>query len=244
MTEASSQTNNARSPPLSRSLSPALCISPSAGCPRTPRHCDRAAATLRPRPRARQRSPPPHARRSAPRASATPGLDPVFPQRHLYCPLTTATVHLVLPSPSLRGGAPHTYPRRCHPQPPGRDEEARGPDGGGCWGCGGSRAGAGASPLPAPPRSSADAPAPVAEPAPWRAAAGRLQPQPLSGPLRGPRAASRGIGDRGTAEWGREEVSRPSEDGRQHLPLQALQRFQIRRNAVPLWGDYRLWERG
>lgn len=209
MTEGSSQTNNARSPPRQSSAKYPGPLHPS--IPSVSADTTASATRLqlprarRPSPRLAQRSPPPPARRSAPRYSATPSSTGSF-RRGIYSrPQTTPATHPALPSPPLLSGTPGTYPRRRRPPPPGQDEAARGPDGGGCWGCGGRRAGAAASPPPAPPPSSADAPAPVAEPALWRAAT--VRPRPRSGPPRGPPAVSPGARDSGTAERGREEVS-------------------------------------
>lgn len=155
---------------------------------------------------------PPHA--AVLLAPPTPGLTRSFRRGIHSGPQTTLAAH-PSPSPALPSAVePGHVPQARHPQPPGQDEEVRGPDGGGRCGCGGRRAGAAASPPPAPPPSSADAPAPAAEPAPWRAAAGR--PQPRSGPPRVPRAAR---GEPGTAgrRKGRAEVSRPSGGGRHSL---------------------------
>lgn len=88
MTERASQTTQGALPanPAFPQFPPALCIPPAGAYPRTPPHrCIRDPAARRPFTRARLSSPPPPARRSAPRASTTPGLTPSF--RRAFIPV-------------------------------------------------------------------------------------------------------------------------------------------------------------
>lgn len=238
MTEGSSQTNNARSPPLSRSLIipgplhfsiPRVSADATASvtrlqllCAPVPAH---GSARLLPLYAAVLRVPPP------PRAWTRSF-------RRGICTVPRLPPLPTLSSPALPSAV---EPRTRTPGAATRSRQARTRRRGAqtavaAGGCGGRRAGAGASPLPAPPRSSADAPAPVAEPAPWRAAAGRLQPQTRSGPLRGPRAASRGIGDGGSGTGAGRGI--PTQRGRTSTPASpGIAEVSDQKERSPLKGD-------